>query len=76
MTTAHPHLRVLWAGLFLIVAAFTASAQEFRGSLAGNPLVTGPTSNGNLAPFRSNGATGANQAEYAASFCRLTRAAN
>ncbi|HEU4435182.1 MAG TPA: TonB-dependent receptor [Pyrinomonadaceae bacterium] len=27
----------------------------------GNPLFTGPTSNGNLAAFRSNGATGANQ---------------
>ena len=27
----------------------------------GNPLFTGPTLNGNLAAFRSNGATGANQ---------------
>ena len=27
----------------------------------GNPLFTGPTSNGNLAAFRSNGAPGANQ---------------
>ena len=27
----------------------------------GNPLFTGPTSNGNLAAFRSNGGTGANQ---------------
>ena len=27
----------------------------------GNPLFTGPTSNGNLAAFRSNGATGSNQ---------------
>jgi len=27
----------------------------------GNPLFTGPTSNGNLAAFRSNGASGANQ---------------
>src|SRR5215213_2734523 len=27
----------------------------------GNPLFTGPTSNGNLAAFRSNGTTGANQ---------------
>src|SRR5581483_10332418 len=27
----------------------------------GNPLFTGPTSNGNLAAFRSNGATGRNQ---------------
>ncbi len=27
----------------------------------GNPLFTGPTSNGNLASFRSNGATGSNQ---------------
>jgi len=27
----------------------------------GNPLFTGPTSNGNLAAFKSNGATGANQ---------------
>src|SRR5436309_12338579 len=27
----------------------------------GNPLFTGPTSNGNLAAFRSNGAVGANQ---------------
>src|SRR5438270_3628835 len=30
-------------------------------SYTGNPLFTGPTSNGNLAAFRSNGATGSNQ---------------
>ena len=35
MTTANPNGRVLLAGLLLIVAAFTATAQEFRGSLAG-----------------------------------------
>src|SRR5437588_659877 len=30
-------------------------------SYTGNPLFTGPTSNGNLAAFRSNGAVGSNQ---------------
>jgi hypothetical protein len=35
MITAHPNGRVFWAGLLLILAAFTATAQEFRGSLAG-----------------------------------------
>ncbi|MFL6227393.1 MAG: carboxypeptidase regulatory-like domain-containing protein [Pyrinomonadaceae bacterium] len=30
-------------------------------SYTGNPLFTGPTSNGNLAAFRSNGASGSNQ---------------
>ena len=35
MITAHPIGRVFWAGLLLILAAFTAIAQEFRGSLAG-----------------------------------------
>ena len=35
MTTANPNGRVFWAGLLLLLAAFTATAQEFRGSLAG-----------------------------------------
>lgn len=35
MKTAHPNTRVFWAGLLLILFAFTATAQEFRGSLAG-----------------------------------------
>src|SRR5262245_47626855 len=35
MITAHPNGRVFWAGLLLILAAFTVTAQEFRGSLAG-----------------------------------------
>ena len=35
MTTAHPNGRVFWAGLLLLFVAFTAAAQEFRGSLAG-----------------------------------------
>jgi len=35
MTTANPNGRVFWAGLVLILAAFTATAQEFRGSLTG-----------------------------------------
>lgn len=46
MTTAHPNLQVFWAGLFLIVAAFTVTAQEFRGSLAGK--ITDP--NGAVVP--------------------------
>ena len=35
MIKVHPNGRVFWAGLLLILAAFTATAQEFRGSLAG-----------------------------------------
>jgi hypothetical protein len=35
MITANPNGRVFWAGLLLLLAAFTATAQEFRGSLAG-----------------------------------------
>src|SRR5215213_7728258 len=35
MTTANPNGRVFWAALLLLLAAFTASAQEFRGSLSG-----------------------------------------
>ena len=35
MTTANPNVRVFWAGLLLILAAFTATAQEFRGLVAG-----------------------------------------
>src|SRR5215212_6649414 len=35
MITANPNGRVFWAALVLILAAFTATAQEFRGSLAG-----------------------------------------
>ena len=42
MTTANPNGRVFWAGLLLLIAAFTASAQEFRGSLAGK--ITDPNS--------------------------------
>src|SRR5687767_7239345 len=38
MFTENPTRRVFWAGLLLILAAFTASAQEFRGSLAGKIL--------------------------------------
>ncbi|HSE15405.1 MAG TPA: carboxypeptidase-like regulatory domain-containing protein [Pyrinomonadaceae bacterium] len=46
MTTANPNGRVFWAGLLLILAAFTVSAQEFRGSLAGK--ITDP--NGAVVP--------------------------
>ena len=46
MITAHPNGRVFWAGLLLILAAFTATAQEFRGSLAGK--ITDP--NGAVVP--------------------------
>ena len=46
MTTANPNGRVFWAGLLLIVVAFTATAQEFRGSLAGK--ITDP--NGAVVP--------------------------
>ena len=35
MTTANPNSRVFWAGLLLILVAFTATAQEFRGLVAG-----------------------------------------
>ena len=35
MTSANPNGRVFWAGLLLLIVAFTATAQEFRGSLAG-----------------------------------------
>ena len=46
MTTANPNGRVFWAGLLLLLAAFTVSAQEFRGSLAGK--ITDP--NGAVVP--------------------------
>jgi hypothetical protein len=46
MTTANPNGRVFWAGLLLILTAFTATAQEFRGSLAGK--ITDP--NGAVVP--------------------------
>jgi hypothetical protein len=46
MTTANPSGRLFWAALLLIVTAFTASAQEFRGSLAGK--ITDP--NGDVVP--------------------------
>ena len=46
MRTKNPNRRVLWAGLLLILAAFTATAQEFRGSLAGK--ITDP--NGAVVP--------------------------
>ena len=46
MTTANPNGRVFWAGLLLILVAFTATAQEFRGSLAGK--ITDP--NGAVVP--------------------------
>src|SRR5688500_12226587 len=46
MTTANPNGRVFWAGLLLLLAAFTATAQEFRGSLAGK--ITDP--NGAVVP--------------------------
>src|SRR5215213_5138279 len=35
MRTKNPNRRVFWAVCFLILAALTATAQEFRGSLAG-----------------------------------------
>lgn len=46
MTTATPNGRVFWAGLLLILAAFTATAQEFRGLVAGK--ITDP--NGAVVP--------------------------
>lgn len=46
LTTAYPNGRVFWAGLLLILAAFTASAQEFRGLVAGK--ITDP--NGAVVP--------------------------
>ena len=46
MTTANLNVRVFWAGLLLILAAFTVTAQEFRGSLAGK--ITDP--NGAVVP--------------------------
>jgi len=46
MTTANPNGRVFWAGLLLLFAAFTATGQEFRGSLAGK--ITDP--NGAVVP--------------------------
>ena len=46
MTTANPNGRVFWAGLLLILAAFTATGQEFRGLVAGK--ITDP--NGAVVP--------------------------
>ncbi|HEX5833447.1 MAG TPA: carboxypeptidase-like regulatory domain-containing protein [Pyrinomonadaceae bacterium] len=46
MTTANPNGRVFWVGLLLLLAAFTVTAQEFRGSLAGK--ITDP--NGAVVP--------------------------
>src|SRR4026209_2955532 len=46
MTTANPNVRVFCAGLLLVLAAFTATAQEFRGTLAGK--ITAP--NGAVVP--------------------------
>ncbi len=46
MTTATPNRRVFWAGLLLILSAFTATAQEFRGLVAGK--ITDP--NGAVVP--------------------------
>ena len=46
MTTANPNGRVFWAGLLLILVAFTATAQEFRGLVAGK--ITDP--NGAVVP--------------------------
>jgi Carboxypeptidase regulatory-like domain/TonB dependent receptor len=46
MTTANPNSRVFWAGLLLILVAFTATAQEFRGLVAGK--ITDP--NGAVVP--------------------------
>jgi len=42
MTSANPNRRVFCAGLLLILVAFTATAQEFRGSLTGK--ITDPNS--------------------------------
>jgi hypothetical protein len=46
MNIAHPNPRVFWAGLLLLAFAFTATAQEFRGQLAGK--ITDP--NGAVIP--------------------------
>src|SRR5262245_2574362 len=46
MITFKPYRRTFWASLLLVVMAFTASAQEFRGSLAGR--ITDP--NGAIVP--------------------------
>ena len=46
MITANPNSRVFWAGLLLILVAFTATAQEFRGLVAGK--ITDP--NGAVVP--------------------------
>jgi len=46
MNIAHPNPRVFWAGLLLLLFAFTATAQEFRGQLAGK--ITDP--NGAVIP--------------------------
>jgi len=46
MNIAHPNARVFWAGLLLLLFAFTATAQEFRGQLAGK--ITDP--NGAVIP--------------------------
>ncbi len=46
MTTANPNGRVFWAGLLLILVVFTATAQEFRGLVAGK--ITDP--NGAVVP--------------------------
>ena len=46
MTTANPNVRVFWAGLLLILTAFTVTAQEFRGLVAGK--ITDP--NGAVVP--------------------------
>jgi hypothetical protein len=46
MNIAHPNARVFWAGLLLLAFAFTATAQEFRGQLAGK--ITDP--NGAVIP--------------------------
>ena len=46
MNIAHPNARAFWAGLLLLAFAFTATAQEFRGQLAGK--ITDP--NGAVIP--------------------------
>jgi len=46
MNIAHPNARVFWAGLLVLLFAFTATAQEFRGQLAGK--ITDP--NGAVIP--------------------------
>src|SRR5262249_49793786 len=46
MLTKNPNRRVFWAVCLIILAAFTATAQEFRGSLSGK--ITDP--NGALVP--------------------------